>query len=185
MRIRTILFTAAVVLAMPAVAAAQDLDVFDTPAPSAAPQGPGAGPGAGPGPGRHHRHGREAMRQRLLQEIEAHGGRLTREDVMASRQARFDALDTDHDGRLTREEIVAGMQRQRPANPQAAGERPLPAGRGGQRFDRIFGRLDTDRDGTLSLQEFMVPAERMFARLDPAGTGVITADQVRAQRRPN
>lgn len=168
MTFRTMLLTAALALAMPMVAGAQDLDALgqEPSAPSVAP----AGPGGGLGPGRHH--GQGAGRERLLQQIAAHGGRLTRADVMAAREARFNALDTNHDGLVSREEFLAGMQKGGRAG-------------AGEHAGRVFDRLDARGDGQLTLEEFLVPAERMFARLDPAGTGVITADQVRAARHPN
>jgi Ca2+-binding EF-hand superfamily protein len=44
---------------------------------------------------------------------------------------------------------------------------------------RMYKRLDKDRDGLLSLQEYASPEEKLFARLDRSHTGVITEEDMR------
>jgi len=45
-----------------------------------------------------------------------------------------------------------------------------------------FQHLDTDHNGKLSMAEFSVPAQKMFARLDKNNDGVITADELQSHR---
>jgi Ca2+-binding EF-hand superfamily protein len=44
---------------------------------------------------------------------------------------------------------------------------------------RMFKRLDKDRDGLLTLQEYAAPEEKLFARLDKNGDGTISQDEMR------
>jgi len=48
---------------------------------------------------------------------------------------------------------------------------------------RVFQRLDRDRDGKLTLQEFASSQERLFARLDKNNDGVVTQDELSSSRR--
>jgi Ca2+-binding EF-hand superfamily protein len=43
---------------------------------------------------------------------------------------------------------------------------------------RMFKRLDRDRDGLLTLQEYAASEEKLFARLDKNGDGTITQDEM-------
>jgi Ca2+-binding EF-hand superfamily protein len=47
---------------------------------------------------------------------------------------------------------------------------------------KMFKRLDRDRTGKITLQEFAAPEEKLFARLDKNNDGVITEDEM--NRRP-
>jgi hypothetical protein len=44
---------------------------------------------------------------------------------------------------------------------------------------RMFRRLDRDRTGLLTLQEYAAPEEKLFARLDKNNDGVLTEDELR------
>lgn len=48
---------------------------------------------------------------------------------------------------------------------------------------RVFQRLDSDRDGKLTLAEFAASQEKLFARLDKNNDGVITEDELTSSRR--
>jgi len=48
---------------------------------------------------------------------------------------------------------------------------------------RMFRRLDRDRDGVLTLQEYAAPEEKLFARLDKNNDGVLTPDEFSSRAR--
>ena len=49
--------------------------------------------------------------------------------------------------------------------------------------ERVFRRLDRDRTGKISLQEWAASQERLFTRLDKNNDGVVTADELSSSRR--
>ena len=48
---------------------------------------------------------------------------------------------------------------------------------------RVFQRLDKDRNGKLTLEEFAASQERLFSRLDKNNDGVVTQDELTSTRR--
>lgn len=85
-------------------------------------------------------------------------GVVDRAEWKAGQEARFKRLDTNGDDKLTQVELFASTP--------AAGNSVLPTDRQAQRQSTYFQRLDADRDGVVSLSEFMVDADRNFARCD-------------------
>lgn len=78
-------------------------------------------------------------------------GTITRPEYLADVDARFAKLDANKDGKISKE------------------ERPGEGERGG----RMMGRIDTDGDGAISLDEQHAQANRRFDRLDTNGDGKI------------
>jgi len=94
----------------------------------------------------------------------------------AGQEARFKELDTNKDGKLSQDELFA-------RTPAAPGN-VLPTDRQFERQTAFFQRMDTDKDGFVSKSEFMVQAERNFARCDLDKDGRInTAECRQALRR--
>ena len=92
-------------------------------------------------------------------------GTITRAEVVAQAQARFDAMDTNHDGTVTPEERAAARAAMWAKRGGEAGDAPM-AGRGGggggrslTRADALaragarFDRMDTNHDGKLDAAE--------------------------------
>src|SRR5882724_9033095 len=91
-------------------------------------------------------------------------------------EARFKELDTNKDGKLSQDELFA-------RTPAAPGN-VLPTDRQFERQTAFFQRMDTNKDGFVSKAEFMVQAERNFARCDLDKDGRInTAECRQALRR--
>lgn len=104
-------------------------------------------------------------------------GRITPEEMAAQREARFAAADANGDGQLDAAELLAQREAReaarRTARAEAMVERLDSDGNGtlsleemqGRRDPaRIFDRLDADDDGQISEAEFAAAAERMRER---------------------
>ncbi len=120
-------------------------------------------------------------------------GVITRDEAMAQADARFDRLDTNKDGKLTPDELRprgrmdgAGMAPPPPPPPaDGAAPPPPPPGPGmaGRGFgERMFARLDTNGDGVVDREEFRAQAARRFDRMDTNKDGKIDATERQAAR---
>ena len=105
-------------------------------------------------------------------------GTVTIEEWKTGQQARFKSLDTNGDGKLSQNEMYARTP--------VVGNSVLPTDRQADRQSSNFQRLDTDKDGFVSLTEFMVQADRNFARCDTDKNGRIDTAECRQalQRKP-
>ena len=105
-------------------------------------------------------------------------GVVDRAEWKAGQEARFKRLDTNGDGKLTPDELFARTP--------ASGTSVLPSDRQMGRQSAYFQRLDADKDGVVTLIEFMVVADDNFARCDLNKDGRIDTAECRQalQRRP-
>src|ERR1700704_3594214 len=104
-------------------------------------------------------------------------GVVDRAEWKAGQEARFKRLDANGDGKLTQEELFARTP--------AVGNSVLPTDRQAQRQSTYFQLLDADKDGVVTLVEFMAQADRNFARCDINKDGRIdTAECRQALQRP-
>ena len=90
-------------------------------------------------------------------------GVVDRAEWDAGQDARFRQLDTNNDGKLSREELAGPTRNDRQA----------------ERQERLFNRMDRDRDGFVSRAEFMNMADRNFERCDVDKDGRITVAECR------
>lgn len=81
----------------------------------------------------------------------------SRQQFMATLQARFNAIDTNHDGMIEPAELAAAQQKE-------VEQARLVEQR---RLDAEFTRLDTNHDGQLSKSEFMASAPPLHPRNTP------------------
>ena len=101
---------------------------------------------------------------------------IPRAQYLQTVDGHFSGADTNHDGLLTKAEVAA--QQQRDLDKAKAGLN--------QKFTVEFNRLDTNRDGKLSVQEFLagIPAlklgegaDQMIARLDTNHDGRLSFEE--------
>lgn len=101
---------------------------------------------------------------------------LSKAEMLARADARFDRLDTNKDGQLSVEERKAGMERARAAmaGPERKGGelQDFAPGRrgGGDMAERMMARADTNGDGLISKAEYRAMAEARYDRMQ-AGEG--------------
>jgi hypothetical protein len=98
-------------------------------------------------------------------------GFVDRAEWKAGQEARFKQLDTNGDGKLTQDELFARTP--------GAGNSVLPTDRQAERQSSYFQLLDADKDGVVSLAEFMAQADRNFARCDLNKDGRIDTAECR------
>jgi len=98
-------------------------------------------------------------------------GAVDRAEWKAAQEARFKQLDANGDGKLTEDELFARTP--------AIGNSVLPTDRQAQRQSTYFQLLDADKDGVVTLAEFMAQADRNFARCDLNKDGRIDTAECR------
>lgn len=105
-------------------------------------------------------------------------GAVDHAEWKAGQEVRFKRLDANGDGKLSQDELFARTP--------AAGNSVLPSDRQAGRQSAYFQRLDGDKDGMVTLVEFMAQAERNFARCDLNKDGRIDTAECRQalQRNP-
>ncbi|WP_422015036.1 EF-hand domain-containing protein [Reyranella sp.] len=157
----SLLATSFLLLAGPALAAPGD-------APAPAPQGTQSAPAPRPA-----RTDGGVMRYDANKD-----GAVTLDEWKAGQQARFKRLDTNGDGKLSPDELFARTP--------AAGNSVLPTDRQAGRQSGYFQLLDVDKDGSVTLTEFLAGSERNFTRCDLDKNGRIDTAECRQalQRKP-
>lgn len=106
---------------------------------------------------------------------------ITKAEMLERADARFDRMDTNKDGQLDENERKAGADAAKAAMAERKGGEMADFARGGRRGggmgERMLARIDTNGDGLISKAENRAAAEARFARMDANGDGTIGADE--------
>lgn len=109
---------------------------------------------------------------------------VSKAEMLARADARFDRLDTNKDGQLSAEERKAGAEAARAAMAEKKGgelQDFMPGARrgGGGMGERMLARVDTNGDGLISKAENRAMVEARFARMDADKDGTVEAGEGR------
>ncbi|MDA0662160.1 MAG: EF-hand domain-containing protein [Proteobacteria bacterium] len=98
-------------------------------------------------------------------------GAIAADEAAAWHEANFGQMDEDGDGKVSKGEFLAGGMHQ---------------GRGAQHFSRRdarFAEIDADRDGTITLSEYIKDTGARFAAIDKDGDGKVSVWEYRGHDR--
>ncbi|WP_439539187.1 hypothetical protein [Sphingomonas sp.] len=109
---------------------------------------------------------------------------ISKAEMLARADARFDRLDTNKDGQLSAEERKADAEAARAAMAEKKGgelQDFMPGARrgGGGMGERMLARVDTNGDGLISKAENRAMVEARFARMDADKDGSVEAGEGR------
>jgi len=97
--------------------------------------------------------------------------------------------DLNNDGQVTRSELDKFVTQEFASAGKGAKEitfdqfYAFEQARSRDIYAHVFERLNSSRDGKLTLQEYAAPSEKLFARLDKNNDGTVTADEMMSSRR--
>ncbi|RXD07404.1 hypothetical protein EQZ23_05010 [Sphingomonas sp. UV9] len=114
---------------------------------------------------------RAAMRQDANRD-----GVVTRAEAIAQADARFAQMDTDRDGRVSAGEMRAYRTAMRDRMVARGRDAPVPPP-GGAKHDGMGRRMDPNRDGSVTREEFQARALKRFDRVDANHDGRIDATE--------
>ncbi len=109
---------------------------------------------------------------------------VSKAEMLARADARFDRMDTNKDGQLSADERKAGAEAARAAMAERKGgelQDFVPGARrgGGGMGERMLARVDTNGDGLISKAEHRAMVEARFARMDADKDGTVEAGEGR------
>jgi Ca2+-binding EF-hand superfamily protein len=98
-------------------------------------------------------------------------GKVTQDEMTAHRAARFAEADANKDGKLSADELIVMREK-------------AEAARKAEMAAAMIARIDTDKDGLVSVAEMdaMPMMGKMFERVDGNADGAITQDEMEAAR---
>jgi hypothetical protein len=115
-------------------------------------------------------------------------GVVSREEALAAADLQFARMDQNKDGKIDTSEMRP-PHRRGGGNTPASADAKAPAGKpaagmhkGGGMGQRMLARVDANKDGTISREEFRTAATTRFERMDANRDGRIDAAEQNAMR---
>ena len=117
-------------------------------------------------------------RDTFIKEQDLNGdGSVSKEEFKTGREKQFAGIDANHDGVLSHAEYVgeftARLTKRLAASTDTAEKKEEERVRQLRQADVRFGVLDTDKNGSISLEEFMATGLSMFKMHDRNQDGVV------------
>lgn len=127
----------------------------------------------------------ERIAQHIVARVDTAGnGYITRDEALAAAKTRFAKLDTSGTGQITLSQFEVAVAQFGKHAPPAAKANTNGNGKFVQiahkMAQRKFDKLDTNHDGTVTLDEYLAAAGARFDALDSAHTGKVTAQEIAA-----
>ena len=127
---------------------------------------------------------------------------ISRAQLVKSVDTRFGSIDSNHDGKITKPELAAAQQRDLQAGNQKLRQQMqikfkqldtnkdgqlsqaeflvvVPTLRPNETPDQLLSKLDANKNGSVSNDEFRAPDLAKFTRIDANRDGVATVDEMR------
>jgi hypothetical protein len=134
----------------------------------------------------------EARGERMIEHMGGKDGVITREDARGPLKDHFDEVDTNKDGKVTLAELEVFHKDHGP--PPGGGCRPMMGPMMGMRGEgpehgpehgpKPHPELDANKDGKVTLEEFLAMPKALFARLDANHNGTLEGKELPHMGKP-
>lgn len=105
-------------------------------------------------------------------------GAVTLQEAVAVHHARFTKIDANSDGSVSRDEYMSYSAKAKPTSAKPGDS--AKATKSSERKAKFFERLDADKSGAISGQEWDAIAEKQFAAVDADKDGKVTKEEMAA-----
>ena len=103
-------------------------------------------------------------------------GAVTLQEAVAVHHARFTKIDANGDGSVSRDEFMSYSAKAKPTDAKPS------ESKASERKTKMFERLDADKNGSISGQEWDAVAEKQFAAVDADKDGKVTKEEMASAR---
>jgi Ca2+-binding EF-hand superfamily protein len=106
-------------------------------------------------------------------------GKISLQEFIAQRGKIFDRIDANHDGQITKDEVAAFQGHMESARAGAMIRSGRDRPEGGRQIERL---AELTANGPVTRAQWDAVLTRRFKKLDTAGTGYITMEQMRPRQ---
>jgi Ca2+-binding EF-hand superfamily protein len=122
----------------------------------------------------------QAMIEKLMGQFDLNkDGQITRKEVKSQHEAQFGKMDADGNGLVSEAEFKQFAEQKSAKNSDGKSKQKV---RQDKRMKSNFKRLDSNKDGQISVEEFTTTSVQMFKKFDANGDEVITKEELSKKR---